>query len=49
LDLMGGMSQLAKRDGYVVAMAPMESYLDPSTHTFDRYVQYCTVLYCDLM
>lgn len=36
LDLMGEMSQRAKRDGWVVAMAPMESYLDPYTHEFSR-------------
>ena len=29
LDIMGVMSQLAKRDGYFVALAPAESYLDP--------------------
>ena len=34
LDLMGKMSQRAKKDGYIVAMAPMESYLDPSTSLF---------------
>jgi hypothetical protein len=34
LDLMGEMSQRAKREGYIVAMAPMESYLDPTTSTF---------------
>ena len=36
LDLMGEMSQLAKKDGYIVAMAPAESYLDPTTTLFDR-------------
>ena len=33
---MGEMSQKAKRDGWVVAMAPMESYLDPYTEEFSR-------------
>eukprot|EP01036_Dinobryon_divergens_P031669 gene31669-41112_t len=36
LDLMGKMSQLAKQDGYIVAMAPAESYLDPTMNGFDR-------------
>jgi hypothetical protein len=37
LDLMGKMSQLAKREGdYIVAMAPAESYLDPNFNSFDR-------------
>ena len=35
LDLMGRMSQLAKKDGFIVAMAPAESYLDPTTPAFD--------------
>ena len=35
LDFMGRFSQLAKQDGYLVAMAPAESYLDPSTSAFD--------------
>ena len=34
LDLMGKMSQRAKKDRYIVAMAPMESYLDPTTSMF---------------
>ena len=34
LDLMGKFSQLAKKAGYVVAMAPAESYLDPTTSDF---------------
>lgn len=38
LCLMGEMSQLGKADGYVVSMAPAESYLDPTTSHFDyRY------------
>eukprot|EP01039_Chlorochromonas_danica_P003052 gene3052-3331_t len=36
LDLMGRFSQLAKATGYLVAMAPAESYLDPSIPLFDR-------------
>ena len=32
---MGEMSQLAKQDGYIVGMAPAESYMDPSTSEFD--------------
>ena len=34
--MIGEFSMLAKRDGYFVAMAPAESYLDPSTSAFDR-------------
>ena len=36
LDMIGRVSQLAKQDGYVVSMAPMESYLDPTTSEFNR-------------
>lgn len=36
LDLMGVMSQLAKQDGYIVSMAPAESYLDVTTGEYDR-------------
>jgi chitinase len=37
LDLMGKMSQFAKRDHYIVSMAPAESYLDPlRAPSFDR-------------
>lgn len=36
LDLMGEMSQLAKKQGYVVSMAPAESYLDATTSEFNR-------------
>lgn len=32
LDLMGAMSALAKHDGFIVAMAPAQSYLDPGTY-----------------
>ena len=35
IHLMGLLSQLAKRAGYLVAMAPAESYLDPTTELFD--------------
>lgn len=40
LDLMGYLSQLMKRDGYIVAMAPAESYLDPTTSAFDRSLRH---------
>lgn len=36
LDIMGHMSVLAKADGYVVAMAPAESYIDFTHGYFDR-------------
>ena len=36
LDTMGIISILAKQDGYLIAMAPAESYLDPHTSLFDR-------------
>jgi hypothetical protein len=35
LDLMGRMSQLAKKDGFIVTMAPAESYVDVTTSVFD--------------
>ena len=35
LDLVGEMSQHAKRDGYLVSMVPPESYLDTTTSAFD--------------
>ena len=34
LDLMGKVSQLAKQRGYIMSMAPAESYLDPTTSEF---------------
>ena len=34
LDLMGEFSQLLKKEGYIISMAPPESYLDPSTSEF---------------
>lgn len=40
LDLMGQLSQLMKQDGYIVSMAPAESYLDPTTSTFDRSLRH---------
>jgi hypothetical protein len=43
--MIGEMSQLAKRDGYIVAMAPMESYMDPTTSIFGIYI-YCNVIIC---
>lgn len=36
LDLMGKMSQYGKKDGYIVSMAPAESYLDVTTSEFDH-------------
>eukprot|EP01031_Cornospumella_fuschlensis_P039102 gene39102-47577_t len=36
LDFMGEFSQLAKKAGYVVSMAPAESYVDHTTSAFDR-------------
>ena len=36
LDLVGGFSQLAKADNYIVTLVPCESYLDPTTSLFDR-------------
>ncbi len=35
MDLVGEMSQAAKRAGYVVTMVPPESYLDPTEQRFD--------------
>ena len=34
LDLMGKFSQIMKKEGYIVSMAPSESYLDPTTDEF---------------
>ena len=34
LDLMGKFSQILKKEGYIVSMAPAESYLDPTTDEF---------------
>jgi chitinase len=36
LKLVGDMSQSLKRKGYVVSMAPPQSYFDPSTPSFNR-------------
>jgi chitinase len=38
LNLMGIMSQLAKQDGFIVSMAPAESYLDVTTGLYDQYL-----------
>jgi hypothetical protein len=35
LDFMGKFSQMAKQDGYIVSMAPAESYIDVTTSAFD--------------
>ena len=34
LDLMGKFSQILKKNGYIVSMAPSESYLDSNTQNF---------------
>jgi len=38
LDQMGEFSQRAKEDGYIVSMAPPESYLDITSNQFSRFV-----------
>ncbi len=38
LEAMGRFSELAKRDGYIVGMAPPQSYLDIDTSRFSRSV-----------
>ena len=43
LDIMGRISQLAKQKGYVFAMAPAESYLDPTMPAFDRLLSHTYV------
>lgn len=40
LDLMGALSILAKQEGYTVAMAPAQSYLDSGTTNFSRQVHF---------
>jgi Glycosyl hydrolases family 18 len=40
LDLIGQMSSLAKKDGYITTLAPAESYFDPSTNAFDRSLKH---------
>lgn len=40
LDLMGQMSQQAQASGYIVSMAPAESYVDLTTSAFDRSLQH---------
>lgn len=40
LDKMGEISELAKADGYIVGMAPPQSYLDPSSIRFSRNVNH---------
>ena len=34
LDIIGKFSQLLKKEGFIVSMSPLESYLDPSTEEF---------------
>lgn len=38
LDMMGEIFQLAKQDGYLVTLAPPQSYLDIQSSKFSRYV-----------
>jgi beta-glucosidase len=38
LENMGRFSELAKEDGYIIGMAPPQSYLDHSTSSFSRKV-----------
>jgi len=38
LDLIGGMSQLAKSAGYIVTVVPAQSYLDCENNAFSLYV-----------
>jgi len=38
LDLIGGMSRLAKADGYIVTIVPCQSYLDCENNDFSLYV-----------
>jgi len=38
LENMGRFSQVASEDGYIVSMAPPQSYLDIQTNGFSRYV-----------
>jgi len=38
LDMMGSICQFAKQNGYIVSMAPPQSYLDIDTPRFSRYV-----------
>ena len=45
LDVMGVMSQLAKRDGYIVALVPAETYLTPETPSFDLSLQHSLPAY----
>jgi chitinase len=36
LDFMGEFSKIMKSNGFIMSMAPAESYLDPTTSNFDR-------------
>ena len=40
LDIMGQFSQKLKKEGYIVSMAPAESYLDPTTDEFSLSLLY---------
>jgi chitinase len=38
LESMGEMSAMAKKDGYIIGMAPAQSYLDNESSNFSRYL-----------
>ena len=40
LDIMGKFSQILKKEGFIVSMAPAESYLDPTTDEFSLSLLY---------
>ncbi|GAB5357564.1 hypothetical protein AAMO2058_000385000 [Amorphochlora amoebiformis] len=46
IDLVGRMSQLAKRDGFIVTLVPPQSYMDSSSPNFDLNL---THAYADYM
>ena len=48
INFMGLFSQLGKKDGYIVSMAPMESYLDFTTSTFDCILRHEYTEWIDL-
>ena len=45
LDLMGEVFRLAKKDGYIVTMAPAQSYLDIHSPAFGLYLNTTTDSY----
>lgn len=40
VELVGSMSQAAKRAGYIVSLVPPQSYMDPTTSGFDRSLRH---------